>query len=193
MLFRSGVSSIADLITELAPQTTSGRGGAPLVLLEGHRVSSQREIASIPTEAIARVDVLPEEVALKYGYPADQKVLNIVLRKRFRAFVGEGKGTFSTGGGGTKREGQGDFLAIRNGKRFNITAQYIDFAPLYETQRGLTDPLRTLNPNENKLNLNASYARPLGQRVTGTLTGEINTDQAKSLLGAYTEIGRAHV
>jgi outer membrane receptor for ferrienterochelin and colicin len=56
-----------------------------VVLLEGRRVASMREIGTIPTEAIQRVEVLPEEVALKYGYTATQKVVNIVLRQRFDA------------------------------------------------------------------------------------------------------------
>ena len=78
-----GVSSVSDLLTELGPQLQSGRGGTPVVLLEGRRIASFREIAAIPAEAIQRVDILPEEVALKYGYSADQKVMNIVLRQRF--------------------------------------------------------------------------------------------------------------
>ncbi|MFX5252973.1 hypothetical protein ABTD06_19685, partial [Acinetobacter baumannii] len=63
-----GVNSVAELLTELAPQTYSGRGGggAPVVLLNGKRISGFQEIRDLPTEAIARVDILPEEVALKY-------------------------------------------------------------------------------------------------------------------------------
>ncbi len=58
---------------------------APVLLLNGQRISGFRELRDIPTEAIQRVDILPEEVALKYGYRADQKVVNIVLRPRFRS------------------------------------------------------------------------------------------------------------
>ena len=65
-----GVSSVTELLAELAPQTRSdrGSGGAPVVLLDGKRISGFSEIRDLPTEAIARVDILPEEVALKYGY-----------------------------------------------------------------------------------------------------------------------------
>src|SRR5438128_526430 len=59
-----GVSNIGELISELAPQLESTRGGPPVVLLEGRRISSFREIATLPSEAISRVDILPEEVAL---------------------------------------------------------------------------------------------------------------------------------
>ncbi|MGJ3629017.1 hypothetical protein AB5I41_23055 [Sphingomonas sp. MMS24-JH45] len=48
-----------------APQTRSGRGagGPPVVLVNGRRVSGFQEIRDLPTEAIQRVDILPEEVA----------------------------------------------------------------------------------------------------------------------------------
>ena len=51
-----------------------------MLLLNGQRISGFRELRDIPTEAIERVEILPEEVALKYGYSANQKVVNIVLR-----------------------------------------------------------------------------------------------------------------
>jgi hypothetical protein len=42
-----GVSSVSELLTELAPQTNAA-GGAPVVLLNGKRVSSFAEIQDIP-------------------------------------------------------------------------------------------------------------------------------------------------
>ena len=63
-----GVSNLAELLAELAPQTRSGAGrgnGGPVVLLNGRRISGFSEIRDLPPEAIERVDVLPEEVALR--------------------------------------------------------------------------------------------------------------------------------
>ena len=79
-----GASTVAELLEALEPQIGSsrGRGGRPVTLVNGARVSSFREIRDLPPEAIQRVDILPEEVALKYGYRADQRVVNIVLRRR---------------------------------------------------------------------------------------------------------------
>ena len=76
------------MLEALAPQIGSAQGrggGAPDPALNGQRISGFRELRDIPTEAISRVEILPEEVALKYGYRADQKVVNIVLRQRFRS------------------------------------------------------------------------------------------------------------
>ena len=53
-------------------------------MLNGQRISGFRELRDIPTEAIERPN-LSEEVALKYGYRADQSVVNFVLRERFRS------------------------------------------------------------------------------------------------------------
>ena len=93
----TGATNINELLDALAPQIGSaqGRGGErPVLLLNGQRISGFRELRDIPTEAIQRVEILPEEVALKYGYRADQRVVNIVLRQRFRsttAQVGAGR------------------------------------------------------------------------------------------------------
>ena len=136
-----GVSSIADLLNELAPQITSerGRGGeAPAVLLNGRRISSFSEIRDLPTEAILRVDILPEEVALKYGFSADQKVVNIVLRRRFHATTVEGNGVTSTDGGGTNGLGDFGITRIRGDNRLNIDAKLQAAEHLLESDRGLT-------------------------------------------------------
>ena len=72
----TGATNITELLDALAPQIGSSRGrggGRPVLLLNGQRISGFRELRDIPTEAIQRVEILPEEVALKYGYRADQK------------------------------------------------------------------------------------------------------------------------
>lgn len=132
-----GVSSIADLLTELAPQTRSGRGsgGAPIVLLNGHRISGFQEIRNLPTEAIARVDILPEEVALKYGYRADQRVVNIVLRRRFRAVTAELEGRIATAGGRATPQIEADLVNIKRDGRFSLHLEYAESSALTEAER----------------------------------------------------------
>jgi iron complex outermembrane receptor protein len=135
-----GVSSVTDLLTELAPQLGSGqgRGGErPVVLLNGHRISGMREIQDIPTEAIQRVEILPEEVALRYGYTADQKVVNIVLRRYFRATTAEASAGTSTAGGGTSGSGEASLLRIRRDTRLNLDVKYQGSDSLLESQRDI--------------------------------------------------------
>jgi hypothetical protein len=88
----TGATSFDELLDAIAPDIGLARGAGaarPLVLLNGRRVSSYRELRDIPIEAVSRVDILPEEVALKYGYPPDQKVVNVVLQNRFTETVAQ--------------------------------------------------------------------------------------------------------
>jgi len=135
-----GVSSVADLLTELSPQTRSDRGGggAPVVLLNGRRISSFAEIRDIPTEAILRAEILPEEVALKYGYRADQRVVNIVLRRRFRALTTELADTVPTAGGNNSPGVEADLLKIQSGTRANVHLSYKSSSALTEDERGIS-------------------------------------------------------
>ncbi|WP_340314837.1 TonB-dependent receptor [Rhizorhabdus argentea] len=135
-----GVSSVAELLQELAPQTRSdrGRGGEqPVTLLNGRRISGFAEIRDIPAEAIERVDILPEEVALKYGYSADQRVVNIVLRRRFRAITGEIEGATTTQGGGNSGQVELNLLHIRRDQRLNLNLEYQASAAISEDDRHL--------------------------------------------------------
>jgi len=132
-----GVSSVNELLEELAPQTASGRGGAPVVLLNGRRISGMGETRDIPTEAIARVEVLPEEVALKYGYTAEQKVVNIVLRQRFRAKTGEAGLSAPTAGGQASEQLEASDFRINRDGRFNFALRYQHSDALLESDRNL--------------------------------------------------------
>ena len=132
-----GVSSMEDLLTELTPQTTSGLGGDPVVLLNGRRISGQGEIRDIPTEAIQRVEILPEEVALKYGYSADQKVVNIVLRQRFRAQTVDGAIGGSTAGGQLTEQANWSQLRLNRQGRSNLSIKIQNSDQLLESDRDL--------------------------------------------------------
>ena len=81
-----GAASVSELLAALSPQTSSGRGrggGFPVVLINGQRVASFREMRNFPSEAIRKVEVLPEEVALRFGYPPNQRVVNFILKDNF--------------------------------------------------------------------------------------------------------------
>jgi len=135
-----GVSTVADLLDELAPQTRSDRGrggGGPVILLNGRRISGFGEVRDIPTEAILRVDVLPEEAALKYGYAADQRVVNIVLRRRFRATTGEVQGGGPTDGGQLSGQVEANRFTVRGDNRLNLNLRYQESSALTEDERNL--------------------------------------------------------
>jgi len=196
-----GVSSISDLLSELSPQTTSGRGsgGAPVVLLNGRRISSFSEIRDIPTEAIQRVEILPEEVALKYGYRADQKVVNFVLRRRFRAVTAEATDKMPTEGGSNTPQGELDLLNIARDRRVNLHVEYTSTSALTEAERDITPPastavganggivdatpFRSLQAATSTFTANSVYARNIFGNIGATINGRIESTDSRSLNG----------
>ena len=197
-----GVSTVTELLEELAPQTRSdrGRGGeAPVVLLNGHRVSSFAEIQNIPTEAILRVDILPEEVALKYGYTANQRVVNIVLRRRFHAITAEAGGGAPTEGGETSGTAELDRFRVRGDTRLNLDLKAQASANLTDADRGIVEPVppgiigpgtpsdpgnfRTLVPGSRSVTANAVYARPIGAGINATVNATLGATSSEALLG----------
>ncbi|MEK9212717.1 TonB-dependent receptor [Sphingomonas sp. 2378] len=168
-----GVSSVADLMTELAPQTTSGRGGSPVILLNGRRIAGFQEIRDLPTEAILRVDILPEEVALKYGYRADQKVVNFVLRPRFRSLAVEAIGKVPTQGGSAMGQLRLDQLQIRRDTRLSIHTDYSETSRLTEAERGIVAPSSNASLGGNIVTADPGLAALTGTSpsVVGLPTG----------------------
>lgn len=168
-----GVSSVAELLTELAPQTNAA-AGPPVTLLNGKRISGFQEIRDIPTEAIQRVEILPEDVALSYGYAANQKVVNIVLRRRFNAWTGEVQAGATTEGGRENGKATANLLRIQRERRLNLDVTYGRAASLRERQRDI-DPTTPAQPYSLTGNLTAA---------TGAASPEI--DAALSALAGRT-------
>jgi hypothetical protein len=188
-----GASTVTELLDALEPQISSARGGAaggrPNVLVNGARVSSFAEVRDLPTEAILRMDILPEEVALKYGYRADQRVVNMVLRPRFRAITAEGsyRAPWEAGGGDIV-EARANWLSILRGNRLMVDARASAQSRLYESDRDLAQPrsdapFRTLIPKQDEVVLNAVLSRPLGNGIAATVNASVEASQGLSLLG----------
>lgn len=189
-----GVNSVAELLSELSPQTRSGRGpgGAPVVLLNGRRISGFSEIRDLPTEAIARVDILSEEVALKYGFRADQRVVNFVLRQRFRALTAELADRITTRGDRNQVQAELDLLTIRRDRRVNLHSSYQESAALLESQRTILanttggvdqSPFRTLLGFNRQLSVNGSYAQTIFGNIGATLNARAEATQGRGLQG----------
>ncbi|MET0309703.1 MAG: TonB-dependent receptor [Sphingomonas sp.] len=135
-----GASSVGELITALSAQLGSGtgRGGEqPVILLSGRR-STLNEVSSLPPEAIERIDILPEEVALQYGYSASQKVINFVLRNRFQALTTRLEARAPTQGGNSGQQGNLDLLKINRNGRFEFNLNYDHSSGILESERGVT-------------------------------------------------------
>jgi len=135
-----GAANISELLAYLEPVTRSSRGradGQPVTLVNGRRVSGFQEIRSIPTEAIERVDIMPEEVALQYGYSADQRVVNFVLKANFRSLSGQVSLRGPTQGGRTTTDIEGTLFSIAGGSRWSLDVEHERSSPLFESERDI--------------------------------------------------------
>ncbi|MCX7864948.1 MAG: hypothetical protein N2423_07950, partial [Novosphingobium sp.] len=135
-----GASSIAELIAATSPQTASGRGrgdGHPVILLNGQRISSFRILRNMPPEAIRRMEVLPEEVALRFGYPPDQRVINMILKDDYASRMIAGEYNAPTRGGFENWELEGGWLTIDGPRRLNLEAKIVEDTMLTEGERGV--------------------------------------------------------
>ena len=189
----TGATNINELLEALAPEIGSARGrggGRPVLLLNGQRISGFRELRDIPTEAISRMEVLPEEVALKYGYRPDQRVVNIVLRQRFRSTVAEVAGGGASEGG--YLNGRGDLTRLiiqRDGRTgFNVRAEGNGL--LTESERDITSTdiiddsaARSLIGSRRLLRGSATHNQQIFGNVSATLNGEIEHQEGRSLIG----------
>lgn len=138
-----GVGNVGELIEELAVLTRSSRGrgdNTPVILVNGQRTASENEVRELPTEAIRRIDILPEEAALQYGFSADQQVLNFVLQKDFRALTMRTDGTFATDGGRHGRRFEAGFLSTSETGRWSVGIDYRHDSLLLESERDILQP-----------------------------------------------------
>ena len=196
----TGATSISELLDAVESQVGSARGrsgGRPILLLNGQRISGFRELRDLPPEAIERMEILPEEVALKYGYAADQRVVNIVLRRRFNSTTAELRGKAATDGGYVSGQGDATRLVISNGQRTSLNLHVEGNSPLDEDERDIalqpvgTDevdprPFRTLTGARQDIRLSGTLNRTVLDDVSATVNGEVERETGKSRFGVPT-------
>jgi hypothetical protein len=189
-----GAENLAALLDTVSSQTASNRGrgdGAPVTLLNGRRVSSFAEIARIPTEAIERMEIFPEEVALQYGYRADQKVVNFVTFPRYQSTVGQATALVTSEGGRETGIAAGDYLRLAGDTRMAIGATYSHAANLLESERDVRQfagapelgRFRTLLPDNERLGVNGVFGGNILKDVAASVNARVDVTRNTSLLG----------
>lgn len=198
----TGATSIDELLDSVASQTGSARGrggGRPIVLLNGQRISGFREVRDLPPEAIERMEILPEEVALKYGYAADQRVVNIVLRRRFNSTNVELRGRGATDGGYVSGQADAGRLIIAEGTRTSLNLRVEGNSPLEEDERDVIlqpvpsepnevdpRPFRTLVGSSSTYRMTGTHNRTILGDVSATVNAEAERSASKSRFGVAT-------
>ncbi|MCR2835053.1 TonB-dependent receptor [Qipengyuania sp. RS5-5] len=202
-----GSNSIADLVAQLTPQVSSGSGrgsGRPVFLVNGQRVSSFREFSLYPPEAIRKVEVLPEEVALQFGFPATQRVINFILKDDFVSREIELEYGGPTAGGRVSPQVEVSMLTIDGRRRLQVSGEYQYESLLTEDERNIvqtdgsvptvaTDPdpagFRSLAAQSDTYELQTTYNTVLGPNPgdgTVSLNGNLQRSNTRSLSGLDT-------
>ncbi len=202
-----GVTSIADLVTQISNQTGSARGrggGRPVILVNGIRVGSFRELFQYPPEALAKVEVFPEEVAVRFGFPPDQRVINLILKDNYSSREIELEFEGPSRGGNFVNEQEFGYLQIADGARINLNLTAQDTSLLTEDERAIIqtpgsvslvagDPgqaeFRSLVADARSLEANLSYAKALlDSGISLSANANYQRNDSRSLDGLNTVI-----
>ncbi|NIJ38331.1 outer membrane receptor protein involved in Fe transport [Sphingopyxis panaciterrae] len=194
-----GASSIEELLDALEPQTRSGRGrggGRPVILVNGRRTSGFGAVRNIPPEAIAKVEIFPEEVALQYGYAATERVVNFVLKPNFRQVSAEAEAGVPTQGGQFKSEFEPAFIAIGQNGRLNLNGSWEHQTMLRESERGLDyandaagqalaagAAARSLSPASDTYVIDGTMVRNIDKLTEASISLRFDQTDSLSLLG----------
>lgn len=136
-----GASSMAELKQALQGQTQSADGSAPIFLLDAQRVSGYQEIDSLPPEAIEKVEVLPEQAAVRFGFPPTRRVVNFITKRRFRQVDIEGSVSTTVPWGSATEKTRVGFTRLREGARITANVEYRRTDPLFYSDRSIAaDP-----------------------------------------------------
>lgn len=163
-------SDIEELVGKISQQT----GGKPPALLVNGRRANMIDIAKLPPEAIDRMEILKPETAAELGFPPDQRVMNIILLKRFRKTTLEPSARFATEGGRVEYGTSATITAIHDFDRLNISIDFARATALYESERGirqgrgygLFDTIGNVTPAAGNAQLDPGLSALAGTPVT---------------------------
>lgn len=136
-----GVTNIGELLRIIGPSAKSADGKDPIYLLNAQRISGFEEIGTLPPEAILKVEVMPEQAALKYGYPPTQRLMNFITKPKFHALDMSANVGTTTEGGGETHGANVTLTRIDNGRRLTLGGEYSHTDPLLQSRRPIAaDP-----------------------------------------------------
>jgi hypothetical protein len=191
-----GAADLDEVLDDLAPaiRTAGSEPGrtvqTPVMLVNGQRIAGFSSIRDLPPEAIRRIEVFPEQVALQYGYAPDQRVVNVVLRSRYHALTLLGRYTFSPSNWRGLYRAKADLVRIGETSHWTLDLDYRHEDPLFADNTlagpsappGAPVPQHTTAAQSDHLSLSGSGTKTFGQ-VTAELTGRIDLDSVQSRPG----------
>lgn len=137
MIRMLGATDLRTVVERLKGLATSSAGSEPVMLLNGRRVADDRDVYTLPYEAIERTEILPEEDAPRFGFPPTVRIMNFVTKKNFRALATNQLSGTSTEGGGETTYSELTSTRIAKDKRMSVQASYFRQNPVWQHQRAI--------------------------------------------------------
>ncbi|MBO9712314.1 hypothetical protein [Sphingomonas sp.] len=136
-----GAATMPDLLRAIRGTTQSADGSDPIFLLNSQRVSGYQDIGSLPPEAIEKIEVLPEQAALRFGFPPTRRVVNFITKRRFRQVeVRTSAGTTTNWGSGTEKANLA-LTRLSDDRRLTLGLEVRRTDALYQSDRTIApDP-----------------------------------------------------
>ncbi len=161
-----GAYDVGEVVARLAETLSPDQ--SPIIIVNGRRIVNASDFLRFPPDALVRVEVLPPEAASLFGGDPARRVVNIVMRPRFKSRDAQLSATLPTGGGTSSVRGDLRQSEIRDDTSLQFGTQagrttplWIDERPGYRVDR--PDALsRTLVPSTRDLAANFSTTRPVG-------------------------------
>lgn len=178
-----GASNLADILNQLSAQTggSQGRaGGGSILLVNGRRIGSFEEVRNLPPEAIQRIDILPEEAALRLGYAANSKPVNVVLKPSYKAATGELEDRVTTRGLRNDFNTELNAVDIAGDNRMTFNLQYQIGDAITEAKRQVARPVDFRAASEGGL-----VSNPFGGNVAPTSASILGVPNAGRALGDF--------
>ena len=192
-----GASSLGELIQLIQAEVSNNRDrsiGPPVVLLNGRRISGFREIGNYPPEALARVEVYSEDVALRYGFSADQLILNFVLKPNVNITAINAASSITEQGNGIFRDIKSQFLFVNKDERISFNASFNQNDRILEIDRNINfigkideRAFRTLSPDTQDWDIGFSASKNIFSEVTATISAVYSKNETTNLLGLRIE------
>lgn len=149
-----GADTVGDLLDQVGGAADSS-GEGPVILINGRETTGLNTVNDLPTEAIRRIQVLPQRVAGRLGERPTRRVINVVLKDNHRQVTGNAEGSFATAGAGRGYKAEVNLLRLKNGNRDSLVFRSERVDPLFESDRHIvSDPLTA--PYDSRGNIFAS-------------------------------------
>lgn len=181
-----GAYDIGEVLRRIAERL--GPGEQPMVIINGRRAPNASVFNGFPPDALVRAEVLPRDAASLYGGEPGQRVVNLVLQRRFSSWDAQVNGGRPTAGGMTTLGGDVRRSAIAGNDTHQAGVRVLRETALRADERdrvppggGAEDGAATLRPHVEAAVANLTLTKMLGD-WSGAFSLNGQTRDSRSIL-----------